>query len=320
MTQSSDAYTVANGSGSTVRAALNADLQAANSNNSGTSAPSSPVAGMWWVDTTNKLVKQRDSTNSVWVVRAGLDGDPPSTLASASTCDLGSIPSNCANITGTTTITALGSSASTTRPIYFITFAGALTLTHNGTSLILPGAVSRVTQAGDVAIVQYLGSGNWRMLHYMPSALSGGRVNAVMTETGAVATGSTAIPWDDTKPQSNEGTQFLSQSYTVLNAGSTLYIDAVLSMSCGSADKVAVALFQDSGADALCATSRDVATDSSEQFTLSHTMPAGSAGATTFKVRSGSDGGHTMTLNGAGGSRKLGGVMMSSLRIIEVLP
>jgi hypothetical protein len=41
-----------------------------------------------------------------------------------------------------------------------------LTLTHNGTSLILPGAENITTAAGDVALMESLGSGNWKCVVY----------------------------------------------------------------------------------------------------------------------------------------------------------
>lgn len=88
------------------------------------------------------------------------------TIASATTTNLGSLSSNLVHITGTTTITSFGSSASTAAPIYFITFAGILQLTYNGTSLILPSAANITTAAGDFAIALYLGSGNWQVLAY----------------------------------------------------------------------------------------------------------------------------------------------------------
>jgi len=34
---------------------------------SGTSAPSNPSAGMWWLDTTNHLLKQRNEANNGWI-------------------------------------------------------------------------------------------------------------------------------------------------------------------------------------------------------------------------------------------------------------
>ena len=46
-------------------------------------------------------------------------------------------------------------------------FDGILTLTHNATSLILPGAANIVTSASDVAIFVSFGSGNWRCVSFL---------------------------------------------------------------------------------------------------------------------------------------------------------
>lgn len=89
---------------------------------------------------------------------------PTATIASAGTTDIGGAASNNVSITGTTTITALGTAPEgATRNI---TFTGALTLTHNAVSLIIPGAANIVTAAGDTAVAQSLGSGNWRITSY----------------------------------------------------------------------------------------------------------------------------------------------------------
>ena len=47
-----------------------------------------------------------------------------------------------------------------------LVFDGILTLAHNATSLILPGAANIPTAAGDTAILVSEGSGNWRCLAY----------------------------------------------------------------------------------------------------------------------------------------------------------
>lgn len=86
------------------------------------------------------------------------------TLASASTTDLGSVPGRYVSVTGTTTITALGTIKAGT--IKHVKFTGILTLTQNATSLILPGGASIVTAAGDTAILVSEGSGNWRCTNY----------------------------------------------------------------------------------------------------------------------------------------------------------
>lgn len=89
---------------------------------------------------------------------------PPVTIASGSTVAIGAAASNLITISGTTTITAFDSiSAGAERKL---TFSGALTLTHNGTSLILPGAANVTTEAGDTATFVSLGSGNWRCIDY----------------------------------------------------------------------------------------------------------------------------------------------------------
>jgi hypothetical protein len=88
------------------------------------------------------------------------------TIASAATTDLGTLGSNIVQITGSGTITSLGASASTSRPLWFLNFNGAATLTYNAVSLILPGTQNILTAPGDSALAQYLGSGNWQILAY----------------------------------------------------------------------------------------------------------------------------------------------------------
>ena len=89
-------------------------------------------------------------------------------VASASTADLGAAVGRFVNITGTTTITSFGTVAAGIWRV--VTFAGALTLTHNATSLILPGGANITTAAGDSLIAESLGSGNWKVHVFMPGA------------------------------------------------------------------------------------------------------------------------------------------------------
>lgn len=87
-----------------------------------------------------------------------------SDIASATTTDIGAATGNYVNVTGTTTITGLGTVQAGTRRI--VNFTGALTLTHNATSLILPTAANITTAAGDTATFVSLGSGNWKCVSY----------------------------------------------------------------------------------------------------------------------------------------------------------
>lgn len=90
---------------------------------------------------------------------------PYGTIASAATTDLGTITSQNVTVTGTTTITSLGTVAAGT--FRRLVFSGILTLTHNATSLILPnGGSNIVTAAGDSLEAVSLGSGNWRVTSY----------------------------------------------------------------------------------------------------------------------------------------------------------
>jgi hypothetical protein len=77
---------------------------------------------------------------------------------------LGAATGNTVHITGTTTITSFGTAAAGVERK--VVFDGALTLTHNATSLILPTGANITTAAGDAAVFVSEGSGNWRCHAY----------------------------------------------------------------------------------------------------------------------------------------------------------
>lgn len=108
-------------------------------------------------------------------------------IASAATLTLGT-DGNLFHVTGTTTITAISGAAS---PVYLV-FDGALTLTHNATSLILQGGANITTVAGDRAIFISEGSGNWRCVSYiravsLPYVTT--NILGTVSQTGGVPTG-----------------------------------------------------------------------------------------------------------------------------------
>lgn len=107
---------------------------------------------------TNAVNKTGDSMTGALNEAAAL------TTASGATVEVGSFNANTINITGTTTITSLGTAAAGV--IRRLVFQGSLTLTHNATSLILPGGANITTAAGDVGEFLSLGSGNWRCVAY----------------------------------------------------------------------------------------------------------------------------------------------------------
>lgn len=152
------------------------------------------------------------------------------------------------------------------------------------------------------------------------AAIAGGiAVQRVSTNFSAVATGVTAIPYDDTIPQITEGTEFMTQAITPKSATNRLVVDVVMLISANGAAELVGALFQDSSVNALAATFPYQATATGAMtLYIRHDMVAGTTSATTFRVRAGTNGGNTVTINGSSGLRKLGGVTISNITVTEV--
>ena len=142
---------------------------------------------------------------------------------------------------------------------------------------------------------------------------------SVFTQTGAVATGTTQIPADDTIPQNGEGTEFMTLAITPKNTANRLLIMVNINYASSASLVVTTALFQDTTAGALKAAASHHA-DANRIKTVSflHEMAAGTTSSTTFKVRIGGTGASTISLNGESGARILGGVLFSSITILEV--
>jgi hypothetical protein len=98
------------------------------------------------------------------LLSSAASSDSFATIASAATVNIGAASGNYLQVTGTVTITAFDTVAAGVERM--LEFAGALTLTHNATSLILPGGANIVTAAGDCAIFRSEGSGNWRCIGF----------------------------------------------------------------------------------------------------------------------------------------------------------
>jgi archaellum component FlaF (FlaF/FlaG flagellin family) len=114
-----------------------------------------------------------------------------SNIASAATTDIGAATGRFVHITGTTTITALGTkTAGVEREVIF---DGALILTHNATSLILPGAANITTAAGDAATFVSEGAGNWRCINYQRGAT--GPIQAWELIETKTASSSASLNW-----------------------------------------------------------------------------------------------------------------------------
>lgn len=119
----------------------------------------------------------RSHAQFVALLRDGRGLSTEVSLASAATCDIGGAASMFVQITGTTTITSFG----TNYLPRILRFAGALTLTHNATTLILPTGANITTAAGDMCLAVPVGTSGWRVLLYTAAAL--------VTGTPATSTG-----------------------------------------------------------------------------------------------------------------------------------
>lgn len=134
-------------------------------------------------------------------VLAAFTFGPFTTIASATTTDLSTVATIGVSISGTTTITGFGTGANLLR---IGKFAGILTLTHNATSLILPGGGNITTAAGDTFIALSDGSGNWTVVSYVRATAFPVRIPEVIVipvgdETTAISTGTAKVtfrmPW-----------------------------------------------------------------------------------------------------------------------------
>ena len=206
-------------------------------------------------------------------------------------------------ITGSTGITAISVPDGQMRTVLFAT---ALTITHNATTLILPGGVNLTTAPGDMAILVGEAPGT-RMIDYTLAAstpiVAGSSIGISRTETTAGTTGTAVIPLDDTIPQNIEGTEFsaLTTSYTPKFANSLLKVEVYIPFGNLSANNTGIlALFRDAAADAIQV---GVLANSGNAtgITLSALVAAGSVSATTLRLRFGPNGG-TMYLNSLGGT------------------
>ena len=241
-----------------------------------------------------------------------------SDVASATTTNLDTATGDLIDVTGTTTITGITLAEGRERTVRF---TGALTLTH-GASLVLPGAANITTVAGDFAIFRGYAAGVVRCISYSPpvTKLSGDTIQTVNQQTGAVVTGTTTIPADDTIPQITEGDEYLSVSVTPTNASNKLFIQVIITFANSFAGGYgSAALFDNPTASAICAQMQYLAAaDRPVTFSFNYYMTAGTTSTKSFRVRAGADSAGTTTLNGFGGNRKLGGMFLSSITVTEL--
>lgn len=136
----------------------------------------------------------------------------------------------------------------------------------------------------------------------------------------STATSSTAttIPADNTIPQSTEGAEGMTSTFTPTSATSKLCIwyGAMLGSSSASASG-ALCLFKDSETDARDVTPSYISNGGANEVAGYYEMTSGTTSAITFKLRFGASGGTTY-FNSLSGTGLYGGVAPAFIKVIEV--
>lgn len=179
------------------------------------------------------------------------------------------------------------------------------------------------------AIIAYFDStqataGNWATgvtsIVVNPELRPGAIVQVPYSSTGAVATGTTQIPSDDTIPQNTEGDEYMTLAVTPKSASNILRVQGSGFLANSAQSTAACALFRDTTANALAAGVEYQGGNALPcRLEIDYRVVATSITATTFKWRGGYGGAGTTTFNGVGGARLYGGVLNSFIRIEEVM-
>ncbi len=170
-------------------------------------------------------------------------------------------------------------------------------------------------------------AGTWNaapdiIVNYAPGvALPGQSIQTQRTVDSGAATGSTALPFDNTVPQNTEGVQFMTQAVTPTVAANLLRIRFLGSFGSSGNVEMTAALFQDSTAGALATAYGPMdGTNSYAQVKLEYHMRAGTTSSTTMKIRANQNGASAVYFNGtnAGGSL-FGATLASYIEVEEIV-
>ncbi len=148
------------------------------------------------------------------------------------------------------------------------------------------------------------------------------RVLACGQSQSLVVGAATAIPYDNTKPQSTEGDLFLTApDATHSSASNKVRVSVVFngSENTNTSSYLTVALFKDSDADALAAAVCNLAgAPGPDPTTLVYNANAGSTSAIVYKVRAGCENAQAAVMNGSNSATLYGGIMTSSVLVEEI--
>lgn len=285
---------------------LNSDLDILDSIfTSATTRPQSTI-----IKSDTKIVDATTTTRGILFSLSSISNGTTRTLTAQNTSGTIALTSNIA--TATTGMATTGAVAAAT--IGMVTTTGSQTLTNKVINSSFLGTSTATTQT----------QGNNTTAPATTAYVDRVAVQQYVTTTSnTVLANSTTIPYDDTIPQSSEGSQYLSVTITPKSTTSKLIISAEFNCTISDVSQFAVvALFQDADANALKAVGSGFVASggnvSMETVSIFHEMVSATTAATTFKLRAGTGGGAQLTMNGAGGSRQFGGACISRLDVMEI--
>lgn len=146
----------------------------------------------------------------------------------------------------------------------------------------------------------------------------------VRFESQSLGSSSANIPLNDSIPQITQGDQFITQAFTPVNAGSTIYVRLEIPVfnRNATAQSIIAALFlnDDTNAKAVASINPSPAAAWDGIITINKSLPSWT-GAKTFSVRLGGSASSLFYTNGRPATLgTLGARFTTSLEIIEVLP
>lgn len=143
-------------------------------------------------------------------------------------------------------------------------------------------------------------------------------IQSVQAQTTTYDSTTTAIPNDDTIPQNTEGKEALTVTITPTSTSNKIRITGTVHVARSTGNGIYVALFRDSGADAIAVFAvQSGAVTGMTTIPIDFTEVAPSTSAITYKIRYGSPSG-TTCLNGSSTTRWFGGTAITTLTAQEI--
>ena len=143
----------------------------------------------------------------------------------------------------------------------------------------------------------------------------------VTAASTTVVTANTALPHDNTPPQSTEGAQFLVGTITPNASGNTLVVDTMVYVASNDATLSPIngALFVDASTSAVTAASiADPILNTMALLRLVYVTTTADTSAHAFKIRVGDANADTITLNGENGAGLFGNLVRSTITMYEM--